>query len=312
MKHKDFQTWKLPFYLKGLKIEHGHTFKTQEDDAVIVLDTSDENRTYGEIVFRLPESPHCEDDSRCATGIGKANIESVFRYDFVISASIDTDPIEIECDEKALYTDERLIDKYEIVRVKPISKPEVSFTVKEITYPNDMDLKRFLSFLEKLKKHHEKQTLDRCKEWFKKGMQEGDAVNKFIMYWIAFNSLYSLSNTNKSDEHDINKLFNNCPKDVNVIIKIFDIHDEIINLLCQKNLTNRHGTKNYSDDLKKSLSVSQINRKTMRELSLCLWRVRNDVFHGGNMPEDEKIFIGKCASLLKDIVRSMMYSYVTE
>ena len=152
MKHKDFQTWKLPFYLKGLKIEHGHTFKTQEDDAVIVLDTSDENRTYGEIVFRLPESPHCEDDSRCATGIGKANIESVFRYDFVISASIDTDPIEIECDEKALYTDERLIDKYEIVRVKPISKPEVSFTVKEITYPNDMDLKRFLSFLEKLKK----------------------------------------------------------------------------------------------------------------------------------------------------------------
>jgi hypothetical protein len=397
--HKRVQTWKLPFDLKGLKIEHERMFKTQEDDAVIVLNTSDENGTHGEIVFRLSESPHCEDDSRCAAGIGKANIESVFRYDFVISASIDTDPIVIECDEKALCTDERLINKLEIVRVKPRPKPEVSFTVKGVTYPNDTDLKRFLSFSKKLEKHPEKETLDRCKEWFKRGVEEEsteekDTVNMFIMYWIAFNSLYSLfkpkrlfnwnnvhgkdneklirflrkdlkigwakdveirksddgktihihkdensaeimidaekgnatlkiSNgkthvlkvdsklnifyVSNSDTKAVKMLLNDYPKDVDVII---NKHNKIIDSLCQKNLTNQNGTKNYSDDLKQSMKSTTGNHRKMQHIGLCLWQVRNDIFHGGNTPKEERDFIKDCAYLLKDMFRSAMYSYV--
>ena len=76
--HKRVQTWKLPFDLKGLKINDEHLFETEENDAGIILKPSDKNGAHGEIVFRLPELPHCEDDSRCATSIGKVSIESVF------------------------------------------------------------------------------------------------------------------------------------------------------------------------------------------------------------------------------------------
>ena len=307
IEYKKIQTWKLPFEIKGLKIDRECTFKTQEDDAVIILKPSDKNRIHGEIVFRLHELPDCKDDSRCATGIGKASIESVFRSDFAISAPIDTGFMEIKCDEKALYTDERLVSKFKIEKAKQIPIPEVSFTVSAAT---TMDLKRVISFLEKLKTHPEKETLDRCKEWFKRGIEEKDTVNKFIMYWIAFNSLYSLFGKN-SDRNNIKELLNNYPKNMDIINKILDKHNGIINLLCQKKLTSRDGARNYSDDLKKSLLSTQNHRK-MQSVGMCLWQVRNDVFHGGNTPEGEKIFIGECAYLLNDIVRSAMYSYVVE
>lgn len=308
IKYKKIQTWKLPFELEGLKIDRGCTFKTQGGDAVIILKPSDKDRIHGEIVFRLYELPDCEDDSRCATGIGKASIESVFISDFIISAPIDTGFMKIKCDDKALYTDERLVSKFEIEKVKQIPIPEVSFTLSAAS--TTMDLKRFISFLEKLKTHPEKPTLDRCKEWFKRGIEEKDTVNKFIMYWIAFNSLYSLFGTN-SDQKNIKELLNNYPKDLNIINKILDKHNGIINSLCQKNLTSRDDERNYSDDLEKSLLSTQNHRK-MQSIGMCLWQIRNDVFHGGNTPEGEKIFIRECASLLKDIVRSVMYSYAVE
>ena len=233
IKYKKIQTWKLPFELEGLKIDRGCTFKTQEDDAVIILKPSDKDKIHGEMIFRLHELPDCEDDSRCATGIGKASIESVFRSDFVISAPIDTGFMKIKCDEKALYTDERLVSKFEIGKVKQIPIPELSFTVSAAC--TTMDLKRFISFLEKLKTHPEKETLDRCKEWFKRGIEEKDTVNKFIMYWIAFNSLYSLFGKN-SDRTNIKELLNSYPKNMNMIDKILDKHKGIINSLWQKNL----------------------------------------------------------------------------
>lgn len=308
IKHKKIQTWKLPFELESLKIDRGCTFKTQEDDAVIILKPSDKDGIHGEMVFRLHELPDCEDDSRCATGIGKASIESVFRSDFVISAPIDTGFMKIKCDEKALYTDERLVSKFEIEKVKQIPIPECSFTVSAAS--TTMDLNRFISFLEKLKKHPEKETLDRCKEWFKRGIEEKDTVNKFIMYWITFNSLYSLFGK-YGNQKNIEELLNNYPKYMNTIDKILDKHNGIINSLCQKNFTSRDGKRNYSDELKKSL-LSTHNHRKMQSIGLCLWQVRNDIFHGGNTPEGEKIFIGECASLLNDIVRSAMYSYVVE
>ena len=308
IKHKKIQTWKLPFELEGLKIDRGATFKTQENDAVIILKPSDKDRIHGEIVFRLHELPDCEDDNRCATGIGKVSIESVFRSDFVISAPIDTVPLKIICDENALYADERLVSEFKIEKVKQIPIPECSFTVSAAS--TTMDLKRFISFLEKLKTHPEKETLDRCKKWFKRGIEEKDTVNKFVMYWIAFNSLYSLFQKN-GDQKNIKELLNDHPKDMDTINKILDKHNRIINSLCQKNLTSRDDERNYSDDLKKSLLSTQNHRK-MQSIGMCLWQVRNNVFHGGNTPEDEKIFIGECASLLNDIVRSAMYSYVVK
>ena len=98
---------------------------------------------------------------------------------------------------------------------------------------------------------------------------------------------------------------------MNIINKILDKHNEIINSLCQKNLTSLDGKRNCSDELKESLLSTQNHRK-MQSIGTCLWQVRNDIFHGGNTPKSEKIFIGVCASLLNDIVRSVMYSYVVE
>lgn len=308
IKHKKIQTWKLPFELEGLKIDSGGTFKTQENDAVIILEPSDKDGIHGEIVFRLHELPDCEDDVRCAAGIGKVSIESVFRSDFVISAPIDTVLPKIKCDKKALYADERLVSKFKIEKVKQIPIPECSFIVSAAS--TTIDLKRFISFLEKLKTHPEKETLYRCKKWFKRGIEEKDTVNKFVMYWIAFNSLYSLFRKN-SDRKNIEELLNDHPKDMNIINKICSKHNGIITSLCQKNLTSRDDKRNYSDDLNESLRSTQNHRK-MQSIGMCLWQVRNDVFHGGNTPEDEKIFIGGCAFLLNDIVRSAMYSYVVE
>ena len=308
--HKRVQTWELPFDLKGLKINDEHTFKTEEDDAGIILKPSDKNGAHGEIVFRLPELPHSEDG---ATDISKASIESIFRFDFVISASIDTGFMKIECDEKALCTDEKLISKFGIEKVKQIPKQPCK-TVRVHAVSDDSDLKRFISFLKKLKTHPEKKTLDRCKEWFKRGIEEEnteekDTANMFIMYWIAFNGLYSLFKP-KCDTTAVKMLLNDYPKDVDVILNIINKHNKIIDSLCQKNLTNQNGTKNYSDDLKQSLESTTNNHRKMQCIGLCLWQVRNDIFHGGNTPKEERDFIKDCAYLLKDMFRSAMYSYV--
>jgi hypothetical protein len=311
MSDEKIQVWKLPFDLEGLKINHEYMFKTEDDDAVINLKPLDKNKTHGEIVFRLPkELPNCKDDSRCAACIGKASIESIFKSVFIISASVDAEPelMKIKCDENALYADERVINKFKI-GVKQTPTSEIIGFIVDTPFDEE-DLKRFLSFSEKLKIHPEKETLDRCEEWFKRGIEEKNAVNKLIMYWIAFNGLYSIFNPNK-DTKAINKLLNDYPKDVAIINEILKKHSGIIDLLCQKNLVSRNGKKNYSDNLKQSLQSTDNHRK-MKSISLCLWQVRNSVFHGGNTPKRETIFIGRCASLLKDIFRSTMYSYVID
>jgi hypothetical protein len=158
-------------------------FKTENDDAVINLKPLDKNKVLGEIVSRLPkELPNCKDDSHCAACISKASIESIFKSGFIISASVDAEPelMKIKCDENALYADERVINKFKISVKQPPTSEIIGFIVD--TSFDDEDLKRFLSFSEKLKIHPEKETLDRCEECFKRGIEEKNAVNKLIMY----------------------------------------------------------------------------------------------------------------------------------
>gem|GEM_PF-1157073 len=70
-------------------------------------------------------------------------------------------------------------------------------------------------------------------------------------------------------------------------------------------MTDWHGQKNYSDELNDLARKSDV-RSTLRLVGLCLFVVRNQIFHGGNKPTDENEFLHRCQQLTESIYRESL------
>jgi hypothetical protein len=166
-----------------------------------------------------------------------------------------------------------------------------------------------LELKKKLEEHADKELLERSLRWFRKARDTDDAVDGFVMQWIAFNSLYSLFDPGKKgDRTAINNLLNALPS-VEKTREILATHENTIKALTSKALTDWRGKKNYSDELR-SLTGSKDLRGTLRVIGLCLLVIRNEVFHGGTRPSEETDFLRECWGLVESMYRECLCSYV--
>ncbi|MFQ6061252.1 MAG: hypothetical protein ACE5KV_08200 [Thermoplasmata archaeon] len=151
--------------------------------------------------------------------------------------------------------------------------------------------------------------IDRCVKWLKKGHSLSDPVDRFLMYWISFNVLYGLFSDRgkRTDRRSINELLNGHPREKEDIAHILDRHGGIVDILAGAGLTDWHERTSYSERLRESLKTDNY-RDQLKKVALCLYVVRNQIFHGGRgLLEDRDFYVG-CSLLLFDLVRISVVS----
>jgi hypothetical protein len=170
-------------------------------------------------------------------------------------------------------------------------------------------LEKSVQFTRSVEMHRERETIQRSLRWFRKAKATKDVVDGFVMQWIAFNALYGLFTPDKKgDQAAIRGLINAHPSHEK-IKEILKANAEAIDELATSNLTDWRGQRNYSDELKRLIGNTDV-RRTLMAVSLCLFSVRNQVFHGGTTPVQELDFVRKCCQLLEFIYRKCLCSYV--
>jgi len=180
-------------------------------------------------------------------------------------------------------------------------------------------LDRYLKDAVRLKQRIEKQNesdIYRITKWFRRGMDKREEdKDKFIMFWISFNVLYGYYAKKNNEERDnakknneerdinvkqINNLLNNFPSKRNKMLDVLvNRHRAEIDELSNASLITLHG-KNRSVDLKNALKA-QHNREILKKTALCIYAVRNDLFHGGNFTS----LISSCTLILQDMIKSI-------
>ena len=157
----------------------------------------------------------------------------------------------------------------------------------------------------RLKQRIEKQNesdIHRIINWFRMGMDKSEE-ERFIMLWISFNALYGYYAKKNNKERDgdvkqIDNLLNNFPsKRNNMLGDLVNRHTDKIDELSNANLISLYG-KNRSADLKNALKA-QNNREILKKTALCIYAVRNDLFHGGNVTS----LINPCTRILQDLIK---------
>ena len=165
-----------------------------------------------------------------------------------------------------------------------------------------------LALRDKLELHPQKRSLERSLRWFRKANDSDDDVDMFVTLWVAFNSFYSMFAEKKGDKTAIKTLLDSHPG-AERIKEIIATHRTIIEALASKKLTDWHETTDYSEQLRASLGGHDV-RGTLQKVGLCLWVVRNEVFHGGTAPNQDLGFLRGCSELLKRIYRECFCSFL--
>lgn len=171
------------------------------------------------------------------------------------------------------------------------------------------DVEKSLEFSRRLNAHSHKEQLERSVRWFRKARNSDGPIDQFVTQWIAFNILYNLFNpSKKGDKYAINQLLAKHPSTTKIKLILSDCAGAIGSLASQR-LTDWHGLKDYSSELKKN-SQKQKVRETLMTTGLCLWVVRNDVFHGGTTPSQNTNLTCEYSQLLDRIYRDCFCGYI--
>jgi hypothetical protein len=173
------------------------------------------------------------------------------------------------------------------------------------------DVNKFIELTRKLEMNANEQSLRRSLRWFMKAEDVDDPVDAFVSQWIAFNALYGMFDSNKrGDRTAIKNLINSHPGQEE-IREILSACSGTVKKLASRNLTEwRDPKKNYSNELRQIINNHDV-RRILTAVGLCLFVVRNQIFHGGTMPEEQIDFIRECSRLLHRIYRECFMSCVS-
>ena len=156
----------------------------------------------------------------------------------------------------------------------------------------------------------------RIASWLEKSESETDCIQKFILTWVAFNSLYGLYSRVISSQ----SFYSEIPQFTDALLgllsefeadKIFRRYHNNIILLSTFNLQLKNGN-NCSDDLLRELNNNCNNSKLFiitRALE-CIYCIRNLCFHNGPQATDLHEYIGDAREILFTIVANCIYKFV--
>lgn len=210
-----------------------------------------------------------------------------------------------------------------ILEPRPINKREVQGRRKEVSIQKTARyaicarfeasrIKEALMLHQQRQAHERSDEIYRSVKWLKKGYALSEPVDQFLMYWISFNVLYGFFSDwgKQTNRVSINNLLNNHPKDRETVTSLLSKHSEIIEALANSNLTDWYEQTSYGRKLQESLDTNDY-RDQLKKTALCLYVVRNQIFHGGAGLKEELDFHSKCSSLLFDLVRMTIVSYAS-
>ena len=140
----------------------------------------------------------------------------------------------------------------------------------------------------------DKEIFDFVANWVQKASDSHNVYDKFISYWIAFNSLYGpMRSKRNSERHAIEKWvewierkcnntcaseffagFQQSKRDSSEYKAIKDLADANLKL------REKPKNKNVSKKLNQKIKDRKFDLEALRYLVLCLYAVRNNLFHG--------------------------------
>lgn len=157
----------------------------------------------------------------------------------------------------------------------------------------------------------DKQTFEFVARWVQKASGSRNVYDKFISYWIAFNFLYRHMRPRgerKRIEEWVKTQYDNT-----YASKFFASFQQskpdspeckAIEDLADANLKLRRKPKNVSKKLKQKIKDQKFDLEALRYLVLCIYAVRNNIFHG-EWPYLDKIrgHVGGAEFLLYKLIR---------
>lgn len=202
------------------------------------------------------------------------------------------------------------INKEEIKGMTREVSKSLSGTFSVCAHFNALDVEQAFDVHQKRQKHERRDEMDRSVKWLLKGNGLSDPVDQFLMYWISFNVLYGcfVDWEKQHDRKSINSLLNSHPREKETVAQLLGKHSETIDILAKANLMDWREQTSYSQKLQKSLRTEDY-RGQVKKVALCLYVVRNQIFHGGAGLTREPEFYNKCSSLLFDLLRMTIVSY---
>jgi len=173
----------------------------------------------------------------------------------------------------------------------------VKLEQKELTETSDL-----ISKIEKLSEK-EKNIIRRSLRWFRKA-SETDGEDKFIFRWISFEALLGLLEKAKATHKLISEFIDRF-LETETACRLFQKHQQIIRDLSAAYLVSFRGV-NYGEKLCSFLKEKKHPRAVLPKVALCIYEVRNELFHKG---EVLKLMKGS-SSFLGDIIRECLKFYV--
>jgi hypothetical protein len=290
------QVWELRFSLPLVKLDAERTFNKDGRDLTLVPVNTDSSE--GRLLFTVEGDAI---DEKKAKAAGQAWIDRNL-----------VDPYLVAFGESLRFeiSDLILINESKLKLLPRTNYSEMGITAVLRRSLAVSDVERSLELGERLRRHPERQSLERSLRWFRKANDSDEVVDVFMTLWVAFNAFYGMFDPRKrGDMTAIQNLFNKHPS-TGKIDEMLAAHKTATAMLASRNLTNWHRTTNYSEQLAASLEDGRDARSTLRKIGFCLRAVRNEVFHGGAKPGREIDFLRECNSLLKTIYRECFCDYL--
>jgi len=289
------QMWDLKFKLPDLQLDAAGTFEVF--CSKLSFSPVDVNNSEGHLFFKMQADTI---DEHKAKTIG---------MEWIQRNLVDSHLLVFGLDLKPEFLELKLLNESELKQTPRTSYRDLPARAAIRGSLPIADMEKSLKLPPKLEAHANRELLERSRRWFRKARDADDDVDRFVSQWIAFNSLYGMFDPDKKgDLIAIKNLINEHPS-TEKIRGILDAHEETIRKLASKGLKDWHEQKDYSEELK-SLIGNQDVRRTLMAVGLCLFIVRNEVFHGGTTPSEEMHFIRECSQLLERIYRECYCSYV--
>lgn len=171
--------------------------------------------------------------------------------------------------------------------------------LKQQTLPATTDL---LAKIGKLT--DEKQNIiSRSLSWFRKA-SEVDGEDRFIFRWISFEALLGLLGKRRATQNLIPEFVDRF-LETKTARKIFHKHQRTVEDLANANLVSWGGVP-YSEQLIALLKRGNDPRAILPKATLCIFEVRNNLFHKGEALE----LLKGSSSLLRNIIRECLKLYV--
>lgn len=126
-------------------------------------------------------------------------------------------------------------------------------------------------------------------------LETSKPMERFFYQWISFNTLYGLISRNNQDRAGIENFATILPNN-SELSTLLSTHSNTITKLTQANLINLQG-ENFSQLLTQA-QVNNQSREIWKYTLLCIYQIRNDLFHRGIEYSD----IYSVNKLLKEII----------